>query len=293
MRNNPRAGRATMAFTRKQRKYTMARKGGPALYELLTHSKRGSSAPTGAPPHRPAGAGSAGLGAMGAGGRRAPFDPARSQWIAWALVCLVAVVVAYLVGVSRGERLGRTALSQEREEEQRLLAAERPAVRPAEQPVERPAPPAGATASPRVETQPIAPPAAPDSNVRVPSSENRPSGQVAAAMKWVSAPLPAAEQGVDPRQAGLNYFVIATVIEPSAAAIVQFCREKGLDAYAVAGNNGRFFEVVVLPGFPASERSSAAVKSLQDRIRNIGVLYANAGRNNPDFGDAYPKLYKP
>ena len=61
----------------------------------------------------------------------------------------------------------------------------------------------------------------------------------------------------------------------------------------VPSNNVRFSEVIVLPGFPASDRSSTAVKGLEARIRKVGTLYKNAARGNPDFGDMYHKLYKP
>ena len=86
--------------------------------------------------------------------------------------------------------------------------------------------------------------------------------------------------------------MIAAPPEGRANDIVSFCRERGLDAYAVVGDTARLREVVVLPGFPKSELSGPAATQLKKRIRAVGVLHKAAGRGNPDFGDMYPKLYQ-
>ena len=89
----------------------MARKGGPALYELLSSTKAAPLAGGVARPSAPA----------------AAFSGSQTQLIAWIAVGVVAVVIAYLVGVNRGERLGRAAYSEEREQERQLLDGGRPA----------------------------------------------------------------------------------------------------------------------------------------------------------------------
>jgi hypothetical protein len=101
------------------------------------------------------------------------------------------------------------------------------------------------------------------------------------------------EGDADPRLPGLNYFVLATVAETNARTIAEYCRSQGLDAHVVQGNNSRFFEVIVLPGFPATERSGPVVKELEARIRRAGVRYKAESRQNPDFGDMYHKLHRP
>jgi hypothetical protein len=207
--------------------------------------------------------------------------------IAWIAVGVVAVVIAYLVGVNRGERLGRAAYSEEREQERQLLDGGRPAT---------------AGSASRETASGDAVPSATGAGVerqgveRQGASENRAQvdgNGISRGQALEDGPLSPLQLGADPRQAGLNYFVIATVSPPSAIATAQFCRDKGLDAYVVPSNNVRFSEVIVLPGFPASDRSSTAVKGLEARIRKVGTLYKNAARGNPDFGDMYHKLYKP
>ena len=236
----------------------MARKSGPALYELLGKSK-GVGAPTGSPLSK-------------APPRQAIFRSGEGQAIGLIAVALAAVVIAYFVGVSRGERLGRAALLAEREEEVALAEGARPAAAGAGQ-AQVPAP-----------LQPI------------PESENRAVGGengFAPGELGEATPLPPLQGDADPRQPGLNYFVLATVAETNARTIAQYCRVQGLDAHVVKGNNSRFFEVIVLPGFPASERSGPVVKELEARIRRAGVRYKAESRQNPDFGDMYHKLHRP
>ncbi len=249
----------------------MARKGGPALYELLSSTKAVPLAGGAARPSAPA----------------AAFSGSQTQLIAWIAVGVVAVVIAYLVGVNRGERLGRAAYSEEREQERQLLDGGRPAT---------------AGSASRETASGDAVPSATGAGVETRgfekqgASENRAQvdgNGISRGQALEDGPLSPLQLGADPRQAGLNYFVIATVSPPSAIATAQFCRDKGLDAYVVPSNNVRFSEVIVLPGFPASDRSSTAVKGLEARIRKVGTLYKNAARGNPDFGDMYHKLYKP
>lgn len=241
----------------------MARKGGPALYELM--GRGGASADPGA---------LRGSSGGGRGGGFQPFAGSDAKWLAWTSVFVVAIVVAYFVGVTRGERLGRAQAIAEREEELRLLSEGRPAQPPAQPAPEPSRGPSGAGAS---ENQSAAAPA--QGERVVPRDPDFP-------------PLPPTPKGLDPRQSGLNYFVIASPPESRADDIVDFCRQRGLDAYAVVGDTARLREVIVLPGFPKSELSGPAATQLKKRIREAGVLYKAAGRGNPDFGDMYPKLFQ-
>jgi hypothetical protein len=236
----------------------MARKSGPALYELLGKSK-GVGAPTGASVSK-------------APPRQAIFRSGEGQAIGLIAVALAAVVIAYFVGVSRGERVGRAAVVAEQEAE--LAGGARPAAVGSGQAQ----PPSAA------QVQPVS------------ESENRLAGGgngFPPAGLGAPTPLPPLEGDADPRLPGLNYFVLATVAETNARTIAEYCRSQGLDAHVVQGNNSRFFEVIVLPGFPATERSGPVVKELEARIRRAGVRYKAESRQNPDFGDMYHKLHRP
>ena len=249
----------------------MARKGGPALYELLSSTKAVPLAGGAARPSAPA----------------AAFSGSQTQLIAWIAVGVVAVVIAYLVGVNRGERLGRAAYSEEREQERQLLDGGRPATAGSASRETASGDAVPSVTGAGVETRGFEKQGASENRAQVDGNG------ISRGQALEDGPLSPLQLGADPRQAGLNYFVIATVSPPSAIATAQFCRDKGLDAYVVPSNNVRFSEVIVLPGFPASDRSSTAVKGLEARIRKVGTLYKNAARGNPDFGDMYHKLYKP
>lgn len=96
----------------------------------------------------------------------------------------------------------------------------------------------------------------------------------------------------DPRQAGLNYFILATTDPVGAAEMVEFCRSNGLDAHIGGGHNGRLRQVVVLPGFPSDGRGSPEIKALEARIKQVGAQWKALRRGNSDFRDYYPKLQK-
>ena len=243
----------------------MARKGGPALYELLSHSK--GTAGGGGPAYTPA-------------PQRPPFSSQQTQVIAWVTVGIVAVVIAYLVGVNRGERLGRAALAEARAQEAQLLSDARPDQGgTVDVPLPRRA--AGGKSENQAQvaenTTPIA---TPTTTLRGPLFQE--------------GPLPPLQKGPDPRQPGLHYlFIAGGISETSAYAVADFCRSKGLDAHVIPSKNTRLFEVFVLPGFPFSERSGSAVKGLEARIRDVGTIYRTLARGNPDFGDMYHRLYQP
>lgn len=249
----------------------MARRTGPALYELLGRrtdgitsgsSSRSSLTPSLTPPRGPA------LDANAEPINRPSMDPGQVRSLLLAAIVVIALIVAYLVGVSRGERVGRSSLVSESEADTQLLAssASNAAVIPPNASENQP------RRNPPVQVQP----------------------EVTAAIEPASLPnaLPATDAGVDPRTVGLNYFVLASTLEPNAVKIVEFCRNRGLDAWVVPDQNGRLREVTVMPGFEYSERGSPTVRELDERIRNVGVLFKASGPGNGDFGDRYHKLFK-
>jgi len=231
----------------------MARRGGPALYELLD-SKRGAAVPAG-------------------GLARPKLDPRTLQSLVFVAIALVLIVVAYLVGVSRGERLGRMAAEGGGPNGVAAVAA----------PPAQPGQASGARNGSGNQSDGLTPenPAVAGAGETL---ARAPGAVVAAALGPASAG--------DPRQIGLQYFVLCSTLEPNAIKVVEFCRSKGLDAYVVPDQNGRLREVTVLPGFASGERSSPAIKDLEERIRKVGVLFKASGPGNSDFGDRYIKTHR-
>lgn len=93
----------------------------------------------------------------------------------------------------------------------------------------------------------------------------------------------------DPRQKGLNYFIIAETHEPGAKSLAEFCRAHGLETYVVVSKNDRR-RVIAFPGFEARDRTSAVVKSLEAKIHSVGDLWKK-NKGSTDLRDAYPSLY--
>jgi hypothetical protein len=258
----------------------MARKGTqPALYELIR---------TGDQPRRPS-APSAGASSprfepaslVPSAARGEPADlaapPARFVRVPVGLiylavtVVLVAVVGGYLYGVSVGERMQREKLGQQRADEMDaagnlpkidpLAAGRRPGSLSGDS--GRPAGQDGRTGGTDLGTP----------------SETPSSGDL--------GPAP----GGDPRENGLNYFIVAHTATRNGEAMVTFCRKNGLDAHLVPDDNGELRLVIILPGFAGGERQSAEVKALERRIREVGRRWKDAARGNRDFGDAYPSKF--
>lgn len=253
----------------------MARKGSqPALYELIRpgDQARPVSSSAGAPPSTQARFESRPLPVPREAGEplaeTQPGPPARTVRVPvgtlylLAAGALVALVLAYLYGVSVGERVQRERLAQQRAEEMDA-AANLPKVDPL-------------------------------SAGRVPSSLSGGgtgdlTGDQRGDAPGVGSLGPAS--GGDPRQSGLNYFILAHTATRNGEAMVDFCRKNGLDAHLVPDDNDRLRLVIVLPGFAAGERNSAAVRALESQIRSVGLKWKGAARGNRDFGDAYPAKF--
>lgn len=239
---------------------TMARRGGPALYELL--GNRRDTATGGSLSQR-------------THAPRAVLDPSQVRSLVTFIIVLVLVIGAYLVGVSRGERLGREGIAQERAEEMRLLEEGRPSGSGVGQP--------NNTVSADSAGSGISPPIASENALARVTNDATTSATTGA--------LAPTAIGVDPREAGKNYFVLGSVLAENASRLVAFCRERGLDAWVVPDHNGRLREIIVLPGYASGERESVVISELEARIRKVGVLFKASG-GGTDFGDKYPKLFK-
>jgi hypothetical protein len=251
---------------RAEQRVLMARRGGPALYELLG-TRRDSSGQSG-----PRG---------GGGGPRPILDPGQRQLLVLVAVGVVALVAGYLFGVSRGERIGRERLAAERAEEARLLESARPR---------------GATSDAGGAGGSIDQSAAMSGNQsglasgagQGPEGSNAGMGTAGSA----AGPLPPAQEGVDPREAGKNYFVIMNTRSAAASQVVAFCRRNGLDAWAVGDQNAPFRDIIVLPGFAYEDRRSPTVVELEASIKRVGLLWKTESRSDKGFEGAYPRLFK-
>ncbi len=97
---------------------------------------------------------------------------------------------------------------------------------------------------------------------------------------------------VDPREEGLNYFVLAHDDEQGARRLLQFLASRGVDAAAFETSRG-LYKVVALRGFPGKERSSPAIQEYERKLQRLGVEWGNmpGGRSFTNQG-MYPERYK-
>ncbi len=95
----------------------------------------------------------------------------------------------------------------------------------------------------------------------------------------------------DPRVGGKNYFTLIQTPKDGAVQLATFCREKGLETYAISGNNTRLYRVIALPG--SVDPKDAVATNVRSKIYAIGQQWANtnAGRGS-DLKDTLQYLYK-
>jgi hypothetical protein len=89
----------------------------------------------------------------------------------------------------------------------------------------------------------------------------------------------------DPREINSIYYTLMQTTKEGALQLATFCREKGLETYAISGNNTRFFRVVAFPG--STDRNSSTLKSVQSKIHEIGKEWTETKSGRSDLTDAY------
>jgi hypothetical protein len=96
----------------------------------------------------------------------------------------------------------------------------------------------------------------------------------------------------DPRQRGLAYYILAQTTEAGAMRLAEFCRDQGLEAYVVSGNNPRLRRVIALPGVPPDRATSDQARQLRQTIHDIGRSWSQAGLGRWDYHEAYLSEYR-
>ncbi len=233
------ASRICTAIEERRTLRRMARNKSPALYELY------GSVPT-----------------------RTAAQPRRELRIApWAPIALIAVAVllfvgAFLLGVSRGERVGRAEAQAERDE---LLS--------------------------RVDQSGGGFVNSPQQASANEGSPEQPVGTAAtSAGSTGSNRYPPVDPELDPREVGKLYLTVCTVPTENAPKVANFLREQGLEAFVVPCNTARSREVIVLPGF-SDRGDSGAIERLKDRVRTVGLIWKQTTRDTRGFSDCYAKPF--
>ena len=168
----------------------------------------------------------------------------------FAAVAVALILISYTIGFNKGDAVAREDYGS------RLFQE------------------VDSTPLPQAQIKPVVSPTQPPSQIAKPSAKNP---------KWGAI-------GADPRQSGGHYFILSQTTKEGAERIASFCREKGLETYAISGDNTRLHRVIALPGF--TKRNEQGVTDLLLRIRSIGQAWAEDEGRGDDLHDAYLSLYQ-
>jgi hypothetical protein len=95
----------------------------------------------------------------------------------------------------------------------------------------------------------------------------------------------------DPRQAGLNYYVLVTWPESDAREIARFFARQGVATHLQMLNNGKAQVWVVAKGFERGQTGSEPAKAFRQRLKDLGRQFARE-TNWPTSAVTRPQLYK-
>ena len=93
----------------------------------------------------------------------------------------------------------------------------------------------------------------------------------------------------DPREVGLNYFILIHTHFENAVKLANFCRTESLEAYVVKAKNMDQYQVVVLPGYRKGARELEQIRTLERRIKAVTRKWNL--RNPRDDLSYYPDRY--
>ena len=90
----------------------------------------------------------------------------------------------------------------------------------------------------------------------------------------------------DPRQAGSNYAIVASLGRDRAVELAEFLGERGVEVAVLSPNNAGLSSVVSLRGFPEGTYRSEARREHDSMLRRLGREWASRGGWRRDFDDS-------
>ena len=94
----------------------------------------------------------------------------------------------------------------------------------------------------------------------------------------------------DPREAGLNYFILIHTQQANAIKLANFCRDESLEAYVVKARNMDQYQVIVLPGYRKGAREHEQIRTLERTIKQVTQKW-KLRINSRDDLSYYPVRY--
>ncbi len=93
----------------------------------------------------------------------------------------------------------------------------------------------------------------------------------------------------NPREVGLNYFILIHTHFENAVKLAKFCRNESLEAYVVKAKNIDQYQVIFLPGYRKGARETEQIRDLERRIKAVTQKWNL--RNPRDDLSYYPDRY--
>jgi len=97
----------------------------------------------------------------------------------------------------------------------------------------------------------------------------------------------------DPRQAGMNYLLVARFGQENAEKAAAFLRARGVEAAALPRNNERLVPVFALRGFAPGEVGGEEARAFRDQIVRLGRRWKSERDGGMDFDGAYFEKHQP
>lgn len=128
-----------------------------------------------------------------------------------------------------------------------------------------------------------------------------------AARQQQPAPQPRTPVPGDPRESGLNYYMLATLTRPEAERAVTFLAQNGVDSFAIASPVDRragdaknpdpseaLFELYALPGVSGDEyrRKATKMTNLEAAVARLGPIWQKDHKGSSNFARAFWKKHQ-
>ena len=97
----------------------------------------------------------------------------------------------------------------------------------------------------------------------------------------------------DPREPGLNYFVLAHYPLEDAGRLKLFLEQQGVPCVILSTARSDQYQVQALNGFLREELKSAEFNAFREKVIRLGYIWKTEHRGPTDLSGCYAQLYKP
>jgi len=97
----------------------------------------------------------------------------------------------------------------------------------------------------------------------------------------------------DPREPGMNYYVVATLPKAEAERAAAFLADRGIPAARLAPASRGLCQVIAMRGFAPKTLSTPEALQFKSELQKVGREYKRDHKGPTDFADMFPQKYQP